>query len=164
MTKGVDMNHELMQQTYGQLNNDGFEGLTFEWCCKGRHGAIRNVPKNRSNHIESVLIYFFGNKCSRWKDSVGGTMSVEFVPMTKVYPPPKKPWEWCGKTLIFGDWLADEKRNAESVAKFSIGDPVYFTHNATRYEGVVANVVKRVTVIVPHHGKFYIPGKELHHV
>lgn len=155
--------HDLMQQLYKELNNDGYKGLKFDFCCPGRHGSIIGVPTDMANDINEFLVYYFGPKCARWTDTVNGKRNVEFVPMTKVYPPPKKPWEWCGKTMLFESWRLQEIASKTAVDNFSIGDPVWFTYQATRYEGVVANIVKRVTVVVPHHGKFYIPGKDLHH-
>jgi hypothetical protein len=139
-----------------------------EWCCRGRHGVIKRVPKKESNEVNRMLIYFFGSKCATWKNRPGepSFMDVEFVHMTKVSPPPRKPWEWCGKTILFRDWQKQEEETKKAMARFSTGDKVYFSHKGQRCYGIVAGGRKRVTVIVDEpesmKGKWYIPPQDLY--
>jgi hypothetical protein len=42
-----------------------------------------------------------------------------------------------------------------------VGDIVAFEYRGQEYQGLVSSINVRVTVIVPVHGKFYIPVKYL---
>lgn len=136
-----------------------------EWHCKGRHGVIRRVPKAEAYQVRDVLEYYFGAKCATWRKTPGepSYMDVEFVHMTKVSPPPKRPWQWCGETLLFKDWMDRELLRAKQMQNFQVGDEVWFTHKGVTYEGVVSGGRTRVTVIVttPKPGKWYVPPADL---
>jgi hypothetical protein len=120
-----------------------------EWHCQGRHGVIRNVEKKDEQLVSRTITYFFGNKGQWWKKNRNKTMDVEFVPMTKVFPPPRKPWEWCGKTILFEDWQKQEKENRDLSRKFKIGQSVSFTHKDKIYTGIVSGLNKRAKVVIP---------------
>jgi hypothetical protein len=124
-----------------------------------RHGWIGNIfnlfPKEDQNKILRAIQYHNGNK-SYWYSKEG----VEFYDNTKVYPPGKTPWNWCGETVLFKDWQKREKRNRILANNFRLGDKVYFEHKGERIEGVVSHIGKRITVIIPN-GKWYVPADEL---
>jgi hypothetical protein len=120
-----------------------------EWCCEGRHGVIRNVKRDESNLVSRAINYFFGSKGQWWKKNESKTLDVEFVPMTKVSPPPRKPWEWCGKTVLFEDWHQKEKANLDTRENFRIGQQVCFSHKDKTIIGIISARNKRAKVIVP---------------
>lgn len=133
-----------------------------EWHCEGRHGVVRNIdirdPKTRT--IQDMLIYHFGSKCFWMKKIQGSIYDLEFVHMAKVYPPPKKPWEWCGTSVLFADWQQKEQIQRNAAQQFRIGDTVSFFHKGKKLTGIVSNVNKRITVIVDH-AKWYVPATQL---
>ena len=78
-----------------------------QWCCKGRHGALLNLDpddKDGMNEYFETLEYFFAATPDQgvWiKLNADGTISLEFIHQAKVYPPPERPEEWCGKSILF---------------------------------------------------------------
>lgn len=123
-----------------------------DWHCPGRHGVVRNVEKKDQNIISNAIIYFYGSKGQWWKQSEGkakGVLDVEFVHMTKVFPPPRKPWEWCGTTILFEDWKKQEDDNRRERKKFKVGMMVSFSHKGQTISGVIAGLNKRAKVVVP---------------
>ncbi len=95
------------------------------WCCVGRHGAIVNISKEESREISQILTHFFGGKVNHgqwWRQNKDHRqmMDVEFTHMTKVFPPPKDPWGWCGKTILFEDLKRIIYARAELAKLFQI--------------------------------------------
>ncbi len=136
-----------------------------EWCCQGRHGVIRNVEKKDEQLVSRTITYFYGSKGQWWKKNSNKTMDVEFVPMTKVFPPPRKPWEWCGKTTLFKDWQKQEEDNLDLRKNFKIGQKVSFTGNYSKgqiFTGIISGLNKRAKVIIPGQETWwYVPYKDL---
>jgi hypothetical protein len=136
-----------------------------EWhkdSCQGRHGVVRGVTRAEFGKIAEMLVYYFGSKCY-WnkKGAVKGTYDVEFATMTKVYPAPKKPWDWCGTSVLFEDWHQQETAIYAAARQYKAGDQVSFDFKGETLTGLVSNIAKRVTVIVPGRGKIYVPGSML---
>lgn len=133
-----------------------------EWCCQGRHGVIRNVEKKDEQLVSRAITYFYGSKGQWWEKNRNKTMDVEFVPMTKVFPPPRKPWGWCGKTILFKDWQQNEKDERSLSEKFRIGQQVCFSHKGQTIIGIVASRNKRAKVIIPGQETWWnVPYREL---
>lgn len=144
-----------MQEVYRKMS----EGH-IEWCCKRRHGAIRDVTEDEWNDVANFLIYFFGSKCYHTKKHHDKKLwDVEFVHMTKVFPPPRQPWEWCGKTILFEELRKQREAAYTAAQAFAIGDKVAFDYKGY-HEGIVAGVNRRVTVISGNQ-KYYISAKDL---
>lgn len=142
---------------YEMLYNSGI----IVWHEEGRHGTIHGIKKAHLNEIHAMLVYYLGAKCAWRKNNPDNTIDLEFCHMTKVYPPPKRPWHWCGTTILFKDWQEREETNYEILSNFHLGDDVTFTYRGVKYQGVVANLRKRATVIVKGRGKFYVPASDL---
>ena len=140
----MNKQYEEMQALYKQWSEDG----TIEWHCPGRHGVIRNI--GRDPKTLNFLVYFFAD---RWHTNKGN--DVEFVRMTKVFPPPRNPWEWCGETVLFNDIkAAHDKRRAE-VKAFNPGDEVTLVINGNKETAyVVKSNQKTVSVVVPGKGEW----------
>jgi hypothetical protein len=130
--------------------------------CKGRHGVVRNIEQQYFAEVADMLVYFFGNKCYKNTKNADGTWNFEFVPMTKVFPPPRRPWEWCGETVLFNDWKEQERKEHLASLSFTYGDKVKFFHKGKTHRGIVAGMNKRITVIVGN-AKWHIPPLELEH-
>lgn len=123
-----------------------------EHCGCGKHGVIRNVTKADENLVSRAITYFYGSKGQWWKKNASKTMDVEFVPMTKVFPPPRKPWEWCGKTILFEDWQQTEKAESDLKRNFKIGQSVWFNGKYTKFQtitGIIAGLNKQAKVVIP---------------
>ena len=78
-----------------------------EWCCAGRHGVVRNLQESETNEARYAISSHYGAYDGDglwWAHNDDGTWSCEFTHMCKVSPPPTKPWEWCGKTVLFERW------------------------------------------------------------
>jgi len=137
----------------------------FEWHCVGRHGVIHMVTRAEEPEIVRTLIYFFGRKCVWATKFLGGYRQLEFVHMTKVFPPPRKPWEWCGTTVAFKDWQRNTEENKDAADAYKLGDMVSFVYKRERFIGFVSGFGRtgRITVIVPGSaaGKYYIPARML---
>ena len=133
-----------------------------EWCCQGQHGAIRNVEKKDEQLVAGAIQYFYGNKGQWWKKNASKTMDVEFVPMTKVFPPPRKPWEWCGKTILFENWQKQEADNRKLASQFKIGQTVTFVVKGAVIKGIISGLNKRAKVIIPgQENWWHVPYHEL---
>jgi hypothetical protein len=115
-----------------------YDAQTIEWHCR-RHGVIRDVPNGQAGEVDRMLEWFYGRRCARWTKSSKGKRSVEFVPMTKVFPPPDKPWGWCGETVLFGDWQRAELDRKAAVREFAQGDRVSFRWKSKTMTGVVTH-------------------------
>lgn len=72
--------------------------------CEGRHGVIRGVSEYERDLVALTLAYYSGEGCDHWRGH-----DVEFVPMTKVYPPPTTPWGWCGKSVLWPERKAGRR-------------------------------------------------------
>jgi len=134
-----------------------------EYCsCGGRHGVIRNVEKKDEQLVSRAITYFYGSKGQWWKKNLTKTFDVEFVPMTKVFPPPRKPWEWCGKTVLFGDWQKQEEENRRLSTQFRIGQTVSFLVKGKAITGIISSLNKRAKVIIPGQETWWnVPYSEL---
>lgn len=134
--------------------------------CMGRHGTVPNVARADVAKVADMLVYYFGAKCEFVKTYPGvrTTVDFEFVPMSKVFPPPNRPWEWCGKSVLFDEArLSNEARRreaAQSVAAFKVGDRVSFVSKGATVVGLVTGVNKRLSVVVEgQESKWYVPGR-----
>lgn len=144
--------YEDMQTAWKAL--DG----SIEWHCR-RHGVIRGVARKDEILLNEVITYFMGPKSSWWD----GKGNVEFSNTTKVYPPQKKPWEWCGTSVLFPNAQKADEAQKIAARSFRVGDSVYFFNKSARVDGIVAGIRKRVTVIIPGSDiKWYIPATELY--
>ena len=164
---------EETSQKYKEMYHSGM----IEWCCPGRHGVIRNIPESMWYEVSKMISHFMGgdHRTGQWwitdkhrvmwkfpdgREEVTKLCHVEFNAQTKVYPPPKKPWQWCGKTVLFEEWKQREAASASIARTLKIGQRVSFEYKGRTFEGMVANVTKRATVITTQ-GKFYIPVRML---
>lgn len=139
--------------------DEAFAKYPPEWCEKNRHGAIYNIPKSETGAVSKAITFYFGSKGQWWRNSPGkpGHMDVEFVHMTKVYPPPKEPWEWCGKSILFESSHKIRKIQEELASLYKVGDTVSFTYKGQRHTGIIVNKGQRATVVVPgSETKWYI--------
>lgn len=140
----MNATYEEMQELYKKWSEDG----TIEWHCPGRHGVIRKI--GRDPKTLNFLVYFFGNRCYTNKGN-----DVEFVHMTKVFPPPRNPWEWCGETVLFQDLKESRERRQAEVKTFKPGDEVTIVINGKRETAfVVKSNQKTVSVVVPNKGEW----------
>src|SRR6266550_3491300 len=132
-----------------------------QWHEPWRHGVIRNIPRKESNRFNRMIEYYMGSKACFWtRGARSDLMDVEFVHMAKVYPPPKKPWEWCGTSILFPDWQKDTVANQNAREKFNIGDKVRFTAKGRTIEGIVYGGRKRVAIVAGRE-KWYVPPTQL---
>lgn len=123
-----------------------------DWCCPNRHGVIRSVGREEQSLVGNAIVWFFGSKGQWWKQSPGqpkGVLDVEFVHMCKVSPPPKRPWEWCGKTILFEGWKEMEEKERELKNRFKIGQTVSFFHKEKEITGFISAKNKRARVLIP---------------
>jgi len=135
---------------------------SIEWHCPGRHGVIRDVPAEMAGSIQRVIEWHLGHGACRWTKTTKGLTSVEFVHMTKVFPAPRRPWEWCGTTLLFTDWQDREAEGRRLSQKFAIGDRVWFLARGSRHEGLVAGVnAKTISVLVEGEGRWRVVPQDL---
>ena len=142
--------HEDMQAAYKRANEDG----TIEWHCPGRHGVIRG--KGRDNETLAMLVYFFGSGCYHVKGN-----DVEFVHMSKVFPPPKKAWQWCGDSVLFVEEQRREQTDRDAAEKFIAGERVSFMHKKARLTGIIYSPGVRAKVAVEGVGGFTVPSTML---
>ena len=143
----------------------GWDALEIEWHCPGRHGVVRDVPSADAGRIQRVIEWHMGHNACRWTKAINGKRSVEFVAMSKVSPPPRKPWEWCGETVLFGEWMAQETSEQRAVAEYLRGDEVWFNFRGVRKTGLVIQPNRRtVSVMVAGEGRYTVPPTDLHHV
>lgn len=136
-----------------------YESGIIIWHEKGRHGTIHNIKRQHVNELYSMLTYFLGPKCAWSQKNPDNTVNLEFVYQGrgKVL----RPWYECGETVLFNDWKIREDERLEKMSQFHIGDPVEFTYKGYKYRGMIANMRKRVTVVVENQGKFYVPPENL---
>lgn len=163
---GKEYPRHLSHDSYNRLMYDTFyRTYQVEWHCPGRHGVFRNIPRKETNLLSGAITFFQGRKGQWWKKSPGksGFMDVEFVAMTKVYPPPREPWEWCGKSVLFDDMRRLDESTHRISDLFKIGQKVSFTHQGVKYTGLVCNKGKhRATILIPGRDlKWYVPFGEL---
>jgi len=124
--------------------------------CINRHGVVRGVGRNDVNEIGEMLVYFFGDKCF-WTKSMSGLTDFEFVHQTKVYPPPRKPWLWCGVSVLFAEYQEQESRNRAASLAFKPGQMVEFTARGTVKRGLVASInAKSISVTVIDEGTWRV--------
>jgi hypothetical protein len=167
-SNGIDWTNPAVQKVFGlddetsKRMHEMYETIGIEWharsdghSCQGRHGVVRHVANADWQKVQRMLEWFMGHGCCRWIADGPGTYAVEFVHMTKVSPAPTKPWEWCGETVLFGDWKAKVEQTRKAVQTFREGQRVKFDHaGRTRY-GLVASVnEKTVSVIVEGEGRW----------
>ena len=127
--------------------------------CMNRHGTVTGIKSvAERNEIVRTLNWFFGDRCA-WRTR-GARPSLEFVHKAKVFPPPSKPWEWCGESVLFEDWRRDEEQARSLAASFRLGEKVAFTAKGRTIEGIVSNAGKRVTVVTDGQ-KWYVPAGQL---
>lgn len=126
--------------------------------CRGRHGVIRGVADRAAlMRVGRMLTYYFGEKCWWQSPRPDGKFNVEFVPMTKVFPPPTRPWEWCGTTVFFGDWHRRETVQRATLLQFRPGNRVAFEARGKTHVGIVANVNRKtVSVAVAGEGTWRV--------
>lgn len=142
-------------------------GIIIEHLCKiegwkVRHGTILNIKKQHVNEIHAMLIFYFGDKCAWAVKNPDNTTSLEFVYQGNDRQ--MRPWYYCGTSVLFEDWHEREDNNLNILSEFHVGDDVQFVFRGVRYQGMIANLRKRATVIVKGRGKFYVPAKELEKV
>lgn len=137
------------------------DALGVEWHCPGRHGVVRNIRTGQTQEVLRILTYFFGKRCA-WKQG----RDIEFVHMTKVFPPPSKPWGWCGTSVLFADWQQEETDARNAMQAFSVGDEVEFEYKGQKHTGVVSNFGRtRLTIVEPgQQGKWHMPATSVKHV
>jgi len=139
--------------------------LEIDWHCPGRHGVVRGVPSAEAGKVQRVIEWHLGHGACRWTKAEGGLRDVEFVHMTKVSPPPKRPWQWCGETVLFTSWQATEMYEAMMSQQFSRSDEVWFTYKGQRRQGLVVQINRRtVSVMVAGEGRYTVPPTDLHRV
>lgn len=140
-----------------------------EWVKPWRHGVIRGVKTEEVVELSNALAYFFGstlkgNNGQWWKLMPDGTYAVEFTHQAKVSPPPTRPWEWEGTTILFKHWMEQERTRKEEHTllrgQFNLGDKIRFVSKGVRHEGIIINFAKRATVLVGA-SKWYVPLKML---
>lgn len=139
---------EEMRKKYESFIESG----KLEWHCEGRHGVLRDCSKADYQ----VLVWFFGNKCGWRKGN-----DVEFFHMAKVSPPPKKPWGWCGTSVLFEDWHQGVKENVDAVQELRVGDTVGFTHKGEFHNGVVIRKRGQACTVLEGHKQWRVPGHML---
>ena len=146
------MNEALLEQLNEQQKIYEPVMQRIERCACGKHGVIRNVEKKDEQLVLRAINYYYGCKGQWWTKTTNKTRDVEFVPMTKTFPPPRRPWEWCGKTILFQDWKDREANNEELKNKFKIGQKVSFCGKYTKGQiiiGIISGLNSRAKVIVP---------------
>ena len=161
----LDLGALLVANIERRYPTEKMDALHARWtfCACGKHHAyVRNVPMSELADFIDSAHYFWGadNKKGFWwrKGGRPGTFSAEVVDMVDVYPPPHKPWEWCGESWVFPDWQAVEQEQKAEAARFQPGDMVDFEYKGQHLRGMVTNVNKRLTIMVPGRStRYYIP-------
>lgn len=135
--------------------------------CDGRHGVVFGLAPEEIGPVAQMLVYYYGDRCWWRKANDEGTYDLEFVHMAKVTPPPTKPWEWCGETVLYEEeksrWDAHTRAIATARARFQPGDEVTFTdRRGNPKKGWVARVNdKTVSVTVPGEGGWRVSPRLL---
>jgi hypothetical protein len=110
--------------------------------------------------LDAALRTVYGHTTKSWHsyEPVTATYGMEFITTGR----PRKPWDYCGETVLFHMEQEVEEEKAALAAKFKEGDPVRFQHEGTLKHGLVARVSsRRVTVAVKGEATLYVPGKDL---
>lgn len=95
-----------------------------EWHCEGRHGVLRNLSESEWHEAAKALWYFYLAKPNHglWTKKIGpGRYDVEFTHQAKVFPPPTKPWEWCGKSVLFEEWHEQARAAQAARRQWQVG-------------------------------------------
>ena len=133
-----------------------YANLDVEWHhCSGRadarrHGVIRGVPSRIRTMVCEAIAYYNG-----W-DAKG---NVEFYQNTSVYPPGKKPWSYCGETVLFQDW----QDSVDLAQTFEIGEIVRFDFRDEKHVGIVSGINDRLTIVDLNKigVKYYMPAERV---
>lgn len=157
---------EIIKSASPQISDERreywFSRIEFHEGCH-KHGVIHNIPIAQWREVDYTLCYYWGckpRKGSWWHKNANGTLDVEFVDMASVYPPPSKPWEWCGTSMLFERWHQQVRMQREAARRLQVGDLVKFDYKGNTYRGIVINIRTRATVLVGH-AKWYVPPLEL---
>lgn len=134
--------------------------LVKEMHCSG-HGVIRDVPSAKAGRVQRLVEWYYGHNSCRWTKAVNGLRSVEFVNMTKVYPPPRKPWQWCGTTVLFADWQESERAERDALSEFRLGQKVWFSHRGQLKVGTVAGINRRTVSVIVDGARWTVPPADL---
>jgi len=148
-------------------------GGRLHWCEPWRHGYITHLRKEETQDVSRALTYFFGSapRDGQWWLSDPQTLlwSVEFTHQTKVFPPPKYPWDWCGKTHLFNKWkdqvYAESVAQVEFASAYRVGDRVQFSQKGTLLTGILISIpsgkrAKRAKVLCDH-DTWYVPISQI---
>lgn len=142
-----------------------YAALEIEWHCPGRHGVVRDVPAKSAGRVQRVIEWHLGHGACKWTKTVNGKTSVEFVDMTKVFPAPKRPWQWCGETILFADWRDSENADTVALATFRLGERVAFVHKGQIVSGEVTKINRKtVSIHVSGQGSWTVPPTQLYKV
>jgi hypothetical protein len=63
--------------------------------------VLRAVPDEMLSTAKEGIGYFLGHGGDFARSNDDGTWDVEFVHMTKVFPPPDRPDGWCGTSVLW---------------------------------------------------------------
>lgn len=142
-----------------------WEALNIEWHCPGRHGVVRDVPKDQTGYVQRVIEWHLGHGSCRWTGTGRSKKrSVEFVHMTKVFPAPRRPWQWCGETLLFPKWKAREEADRAARDTFTPGEAVSFEYKGQTKRGAFSHITRsgRAAVLVSGEGQWTLAPSNLH--
>jgi hypothetical protein len=129
--------------------------------CEDTHGVLIGVPPDVVPRVEAALDTAYGHGTKKWRRQSGQVYDIEFIAAGPEMRP-RKPWDYCGASILFNDEQAKEQQAMVEAARFKEGDAVVFRHLRKQKHGYVARInPSRVTVVVPHEGTFYVPGKDL---
>ncbi len=146
---------------YKMLYNSGI----IVWHCevggRGRHGTILKVKREHLQDILRMLNWYLGNKAVWTKKNADNTTSLEFVYQGNTTY--KRPWHYCGTTILFKENQVAEENNYSKLAEFHLDDEVMFEFRGRLITGHIANLRKRATV-VSNGQKFYVPANQLRKV
>jgi hypothetical protein len=132
-----------------------------EASCAGRHGVVRGVGRNDVQEIAEMLVFYFGDRCY-WTKSMSGLTDFEFVHQAKVYPPPRKPWGWCGVSVLFAQNQEWEARERTASLAFKPGQMVEFTAKGVVKRGLVSSInAKSISVTVIDEGTWRVAAQLL---
>lgn len=125
--------------------------------CEGRHGVVLGLTYAEMRTVTPMLVYYYGSRCAWQKRNPAGTYDLEFVHQTKVFPPPNRPWLWCGATVLFKDWQQRDSDRSAALRKYRVGSRVCFDHQGVHKIGLVSRVNKStVSVVVDGEGTWRV--------